>query len=201
MSVMVVDCGVAEHDDDCLCDVIITQPVSTLKGLQDNWALMAVAKYFDMSVPFSAEDFGFLLEKTDQFLEAYFVKKGAMDLGGFVPYSTEENLLNYYERMREYFVFLAEAHKGDILPSEAAEYMGLSHEEFVIGMTQNSTIDPARMNVPNLDFMVTEMRKGVTYNYLHKNHGLPRMSHSHSGLVWLVRQHLVRNYLTHKETT
>lgn len=51
MSVMVVDCGVAEHDEDCLCDVIITEPVSTLKGLQDNWALMAVAKYFDMSVP------------------------------------------------------------------------------------------------------------------------------------------------------
>ena len=192
-------CGVESHDEDCLCDVIISEPVSTLVGLQDNWALMSVANYFDMSLPFTPDEFGFLLEKTDKFLEQYFVKQSLFDLDGFVPYSTEENVLEYWERMKDYFIFLCRAHDGDMLPSEACAFMRLTHDEFITGMTQGSRIKKEKLNMPNLDFMVTEMRKGVTYNYLHKNYGLPRMSFSHRGLVWLVRLHLVQEYLANKE--
>ena len=193
-------CGVLEHDEDCLCDVIITDPVSIDVGLRDNWALHAVAKYFDMSVPFSAEDFGFLLEKTDKFLEAHFAEKRQMTLDGFVPYQVDEGLLNYYERVKEYFIFLATAMKGDILPSEIAAHMKLSNEEFIHAMTHGAHQNK-KLSVEILDFMVTEMRNGATHNYLYKNCGVPRLSAQPQGLVRLCKQILVIDYLAQRPTT
>lgn len=200
VDMLTFDCGVLEHDEDCLCDVIISEPVSIDVGLRDNWALLAVAKYFDMSLPFSPDDFGFLLEKTDKFLEAYFVERKEMTLDGFVPYNMEEGFPNYCERAKEYFIFLATAKKGDILPSQIAEHMQLSHQDFIEVMTHASPKNE-KMTVETLDFMVTEMRKGVSHNYLYRHHGVPRMSATPTGLVRICKKFLVVNYLAQRPTT
>ncbi len=57
-------CGTIEHDETCLCDVIITQPVPIMKDFHlDFWGIRTAMQVGDYSIPFDAPKFADLMHK------------------------------------------------------------------------------------------------------------------------------------------
>ena len=165
-----MNCGTMEHTDDCLCDVIVTEPTPINYGLSDHWVLSMVAKHFDMSIPFSNADLTFLLEKSHQFLEVYLPIKDRINLPSFPHRDGMEIPAKYWKRMRAHIVDVVEQCEGRILPSEVCEQMDLTHEEFVNGLSSHHP-NP-NMTVELMDTLVTRMRQGSSYRSLYKQYGL-----------------------------
>lgn len=55
-------CGVASHDETCLCDVKITKPVEIKFGLTEVWHADAITQVLELGVPWSSEDAATLAE-------------------------------------------------------------------------------------------------------------------------------------------
>lgn len=54
---LILNCGVAEHDEDCLCDVVVTEPVQIMDNwIRDSWMASKIVQYAGLSAPYSNED-------------------------------------------------------------------------------------------------------------------------------------------------
>ena len=163
----VIDCGVDGHDLDCVCDVIITEPTPIRFGVDDHWLLKMVAQYFDLNFVQSPESFGFLLEKCEEFLIVYSDKR-KVD-----PPSV------YYRMIRKKSEAIVAERKGELLPSDLPEILGLDKDKFLECMTYGK---PNGMTVERMDKIVNMRRSGMSHykmctimniNNKNKRMGLP----------------------------
>lgn len=68
---MITTCGVEGHDEDCLCDVIITKPTPiTVTIPQDFRYGQEVVDYLGLGVPWKAEDLLLFLETHEKLVQA-----------------------------------------------------------------------------------------------------------------------------------
>lgn len=52
-----LNCGVNGHDEECLCDVVVTNPVAIMDNwVRDSWMASKVVLYSGLSAPYSNED-------------------------------------------------------------------------------------------------------------------------------------------------
>jgi hypothetical protein len=56
-----VGCGVSQHSDDCLCDVVITEPVRVRYSPTDIVGSMYAARQLGVGWPWTPEDFGWVM--------------------------------------------------------------------------------------------------------------------------------------------
>lgn len=95
-------CGVAEHDDDCLCDVVITEitPIN-VRSVSDLWGGDAICKIFDMAGPWEPEN---LLDFFEKLLYGYDTHRGSVtSIRNIRPKIVErgnESLPQYWRRIR-----------------------------------------------------------------------------------------------------
>lgn len=191
-----MNCGTMEHTDDCLCDVIITEPTTVNYGLADHWLLHMVAKHFDMSIPFSNADLAFLLQKSEEYLEVYMPQRDKLNLPSFPHRDNCEFPARYWQRMKEHFANVVELCQGRILPSEVCEQMKLTEREFLDGMSGHKA--NSNMTLSVLDKMVYEMRQGRPYAPFAREHGLHT---STQGVTALIKSTMVLPYMGQPLTT
>lgn len=168
-----MDCGVLEHDMNCLCDVIITEPTPVNYGLEDHWLLSMVAEHFDFHLFNSGKEFGSLLEKCDKFLNAYFDEE---NLG--VPVTSKFRLV------RDKAEFIVASHNGDLTPTELCQQLGMEEEEFVKCMSYGK---PKGNTLERMDKFVRLRKEGVTHT---RACGIMQVKNKtrHTGLYgWLSR--------------
>lgn len=144
----VIDCGVAEHDLDCLCDVIVTDPTPVRFGVDDHWLLSMVAKYFEMDFVKSRESFGVLLEKTEEFLVVYLEKRDVD------PPSV------MYKKVRDKAEQIVADRQGDLMPSDLQDILGLHGDKFLEHMTYGK---PNGMTIERMDKIVSMRRSGMSH--------------------------------------
>ena len=143
-----IDCGVLEHDVDCVCDVIITEPTPVRCGIDDHWVLSMVAKHLDIDLFNSRENFGLLLEKCDEFLAVYLDEKKNH------PPSI------FYKKVREKAESIVIERQGGVLPSEVRDALGLDDAEFLECMTYGK---PKGMTVERMDKIVKMRQSGMSH--------------------------------------
>lgn len=150
-----MDCGVLEHDMDCLCDVVITEPTPVNFTIEDHWLLSMVADYFDIHLDESPEKFGFLLEKSLEFLTAYHIDKGVFDIslykkrGGHVGNSDHgEPPAMFYQRVRQKAESMVSSRGGAITLTALRDLLGLEEERFMecISFGKHKGLTMERMN-------------------------------------------------------
>lgn len=72
---MIDQCGVAEHAEDCLCDVVITTPTPiNVRSMSDLWGGDAICNIFDLGGPWNPDN---LLTFFDRLLYGYDIHRGA----------------------------------------------------------------------------------------------------------------------------
>lgn len=133
-----MDCGVLEHDMDCLCDVVIVEPTPVNFTTKDHWLLSMVAEHFDIHLDESQEQFGFLLEKCLEFLVVYQIEKGVFDTSlykkrgghtGNVGHGEAPALL--YQRVREKAETMVHSRLGNLTVYELRDLLGLDTDKFL----------------------------------------------------------------------
>jgi len=58
----ILGCGVAEHPEECLCDVIITKPTKTVVGALDFYGASIIIEKLGISHPWTSADLADFLE-------------------------------------------------------------------------------------------------------------------------------------------
>mgnify|MGYP003109166883 CR=1 FL=1 len=144
----VIDCGVAGHNLDCVCDVIITEPTPIRFGVDDHWLLRMVARYFDLDFVQSPESFGFLLEKCEEFLIVYSDKRQV------APPTV------YYKMIREKCEAIVAERKGELMPSDLPVILGVEKDKFLECMTYGK---PEGMTVERMDKIVKMRHSGMSH--------------------------------------
>lgn len=124
-------CGVAEHPEHCLCDVHITEPVDVNCSLSDNWVLAMVADYFDLSLPFDNDKFGFLLQNASTYLDAYYKQVIVVGtqigdiLDGLIPSKQWALIRQTYAQHAQPTV------------AETLDVLGISYDKLLEGLSNN----------------------------------------------------------------
>ena len=72
---MIDQCGIAEHDEDCLCDVVVTTPTPiNVRSVSELWGGDAICNIFDLSGPVEPDN---LLEFFEKLLYGYDMNAGS----------------------------------------------------------------------------------------------------------------------------
>lgn len=132
-------CGVLEHDEYCLCDVIITEFTPVNYGTDNHWLLSMVAKHFELDLCNSPENFEFLLDKCLEFLVAYQVNKGVFDThlykkrGGHPWYAKDhgEAPAMLYQRVRQEAESVILSRQGSLSVCDLRDILGLETDKFL----------------------------------------------------------------------
>lgn len=168
-----VDCGVLEHDESCLCDVVLPdKPTPIVTSLMDNWVLGMVAKYFDLSYPWDSDKLGFLMEKASVFLDEWFTLHKRTDMFADLEHLTpqeqgHETYFQYCARARQLAQRIVERTEGDVTLREVADIMRLNELEFISLMTFGKPDSAVTMD----DYMnfVSDLRAGCLFREASRN--------------------------------
>jgi hypothetical protein len=144
----VLDCGVAGHDLDCVCDVIITEATPVRYGTDDHWVLSMIAKYFEIDFVESRESLGFLLEKSEEFLTVHLEKRDVL------PPTV------LYKNTREKSERIVAERQGCLKPSDLQDILGLHGDKFLEHMTFGK---PRGMTVERMDKIVSMRQSGMSH--------------------------------------
>lgn len=129
---MIDQCGIAEHPEDCLCDVVITKitPVN-IQSVSELWGGDAICNIFDMAGPWEPEN---LLEFFEKLLYGYDMNAGSRtSIRNVRPKMMEqsgtESFPAYCNRIR---VAVDDIYyeSPDANITEVLDMLGLSVEEF-----------------------------------------------------------------------
>lgn len=188
---IVVGCGVADHDTDCLCDVHVTSPTPIGVRLVDNWVLRMVADYFDMSWPWTPAKLAFLLEKSAVFIDEY--RKDNSEQARQVahiaprvmegPRGTRESFPEYAKRAKETMAEVAAVLGDKCLPSQVRELCQMKHDDMVAILSMNRA-DPTVLTPEVYDGFVNDLRGGETFTVACNKYGFPRDNRAGTG-AWL----------------
>lgn len=170
------DCGVLQHDIDCLCDVIVTEPTPINYGLEDHWLLSMVANHFDVHLFNNGKEFGSLLEKCDKFLNVYFHE----DDGG-------ERVTSKFQRVREKAESIVASHNGDLTPTELCYALGMEEAEFVKCITFGNLSSNSGMTLEKMDRIVRMRREGMSHYKVCNILGIKNLNKNTGVAGWLSR--------------
>jgi hypothetical protein len=199
-------CGVADHDDTCLCDVNIPPRSGAMVPMSDNWVLQLVADHFDLSWPWTPDKFGFLLEKADMFINEYH-EKGRHLTAATSHISVRimegergvrESFPEYVKRAKQTIAETALALGDKCLPSQVAAACSIGHDEFVKLLTMNR-VDPALVPPDLYDNIVTQLRDGKPFKRVCLDHGVD--PNTRSGTAAWLRRTFIQQFDNKQETT
>lgn len=169
---MIDQCGIAEHPEDCLCDVIITEPTQVnVRSVSELWGGQGICNIFGLAGPWSPDN---LLTFFEKLLYGYDVYHGsATSIRNVRPKVMEragnETLPSYWKRIR--IVIDDVYHESpDANITEVLDMLGLSVEEFRDSiMSRRSTPD---WDMETLREMQGDARASVGHVKFARKYGL-----------------------------
>lgn len=154
-------CGVDGHEDDCLCDVVITQPVEIMPELNHLWMLKETAEYFDYSVPWTDEKMLDLFERLVE-LHDKWVHGGYADAvnknGSIEGRLNQETHFAYWKRIKEAVVDHYHSTNGTL--ADTIKSLGLTLETYNKAVSYNR--GKRAYSWEDVDAIVTDVQSGMS---------------------------------------
>jgi hypothetical protein len=162
-------CGVEEHPEECLCDVIITRPLPPLQecfrdAVSEMWMGRQICELRDYSAPWTNDKILDYLTDVQRFAEA--VAKGALDDGGYT--NEGSHVFKRWEYVRKAVMYRMENYEDNMVDALAS--VGVSPTEFMLassmGAHKRAWTDEefAVFNERMLDRLAVYMRIAVDFN-------------------------------------
>lgn len=135
---MTDQCGIEEHPEDCLCDVIITTPVEIMPEINDLWMFQETAEYFDYSVPWTPDKLLDLMERIvtlhDKWIDGGYAETVNKN-GSIAGRLNQETHFSYWKRVKEAVVDHYHSTNGTI--ADTIKSLGLSIDEYNQAVSYN----------------------------------------------------------------
>lgn len=131
-------CGVEEHPEECLCDVVITRPLPPLHecfrdAVSEMWMGRQICELRDYSAPWTNDKILDYLSDVQRFAEA--VAKGALDDGGYTD--DGGHVFSRWEYVRKAVLYRMEHYEDSMVNALAS--LGVSAQEFMVASSMNSS--------------------------------------------------------------
>lgn len=135
---MIDQCGIVDHEDGCLCDVIITAPVEIMSEVSDLWMLQEVAEYFDYSIPWTPDKLLDLFERLlilhDKWIDGGYAKS-VNNNGSITGRLNQETYFQYWKRVKESVVDHYHSTNGTI--ADTIKSLGLTIDDYNTAVSYN----------------------------------------------------------------
>jgi len=135
---MIDQCGIEDHEDGCLCDVIITAPVTIMPEVSDLWMLQEVAEYFDYSIPWTPDKLLDLFERLlilhDKWIDGGYAKS-VNNNGSITGRLNQETHFQYWKRVKESVVDHYHSTNGTI--ADTIKSLGLTIDDYNTAVSYN----------------------------------------------------------------
>lgn len=133
-----LDCGVAEHGSDCLCDVVITKPLPPLEecfrdAVAEMWMGREICELRGYCSPWTDDKILDYLLDVQRFGDA--VANGALDDGGYTY--DGRHVFSRWEYVRKAVMYRMENYEDSVV--SALGSLGVTVSEFMLATSMNSS--------------------------------------------------------------
>ena len=168
---MIDQCGIEEHPEECLCDVIIVAPVEIMPEVNDLWMMRETAEYFDYSLPWTPDKLLDLFEKVVE-LHDKWIDGGYADTinrnGSIAGRLNQETHFSYWKRIKEAVVDHYNSTNGSL--ASTIRSLGLSIDEYNKAVSYNR--GRRSYSWEDVDAIVADVQSGMSLYGLCQKWGL-----------------------------
>jgi hypothetical protein len=160
---MIDCCGVAEHSEECLCDVHVTEILPVIGRVDEGWMFRQVAERLNVGIPWDNPSILEVLSRTVELYDLYKQDNSYPEMANISTRAEGERTFSYYARVKQTISEMVAQHKQVPDPNKLLEHVGLSIDEFMIAVTCNryelGSMDNERFKRMVQDIQVNSVRK------------------------------------------